>query len=146
MARWFPLPKYSNLLWLPVIRAIKRIRRARGKIISGAPMTSTRLKTGGQHSKALRIPLNGPLLTLARFWWGLAQFLANSQIGALVNWGSEASCSPPAPPPSLGGPRRHSLFCREGPQFSLYISRLCHLVVTKKVFSGIGMSRSLLHL
>ena len=44
-------------------RAAERTRGARGKILFGAPMTSlfsnNKPKTGGQYSKALRIPING---------------------------------------------------------------------------------------
>ena len=46
-------------------------------------LQTKRLKTGGQYSKVLRMPLNWAYnaLHLSRFWWGLAQFWANSQIG-----------------------------------------------------------------
>ena len=53
-------------------RAAKTIRGARGKIISGAPMTSLfltkKLKAGGQYSKALKILPNrlGPSIPYIR--------------------------------------------------------------------------------
>ena len=61
---------------------------------------TTKLKTGGQRHKALRIFLNGALNALysPQFWWSLAQFLAISQIRGPLRLGRPGASCPPAPP------------------------------------------------
>ena len=70
-----------------------------------------RLKTGGQYSKVLRIPLNQALMpyTCPDVDWALLNFRLFLKLGPLVGLGPRASC-PSASPPPLGGPHYECLY------------------------------------
>ena len=81
-------------------RAAERNRGARGKILFGG----TRLKTGGQYSKALRVPITGPFMPLMQplmpctrpdFDGALFNFRIFLKLGAPTCLGPGVSSPPP---------------------------------------------------
>ena len=71
-----------------------------------------RLKTGGQYSKVLRIPLNQALMlyTCSDVDWALLNFRLFLKLGPLVGLGPRSSCPLCLPPPPHGDPDYECLY------------------------------------